>query len=196
MAKRPKQKMVAVPVNLDAAAEFVRRLGEIERERASIESALTEKVEQLKAEATEEAKPLDEESEERLLGLYLFAETNRLALTQDGATKTVKVTTGEFSWRTGPPRIVFKRGTAIEQVVEELRQRGLIQFLRQPPMEPDKEAMLKSSESRALAGSVPTISVEQGEFFTVKPAAEGIEPIERQLKDLRGALAKPRRATA
>ncbi len=188
-----KKKMVAVPANCDEAAEFIRRIAEIERERAKIENALTQKVENLKEEAAAKVKPLDQEFDEALVGLYIFAEVNRRELTKDDTVKTVKLLTGEFSWRTGPWAITFTPGVKKEVIVSDLLKADLPQFVRYPEPEPDKEEMRKTPESRALAAQVPNVQVGQGEFFNVKPSATDVGEIERSLKVLRGKLPKPRK---
>lgn len=160
--KGQKRAVVAVPHSLDEAAKFVARLGQEQREIDRINLALNEKLKDLTAKATAEAKPYQESIAEIVGGLFAFAESRREELTDGGQKKTVELPTGIFGWRMTPPAISLRE---VKEVLVRLKTMGLTQFVRTKE-EVDKEAMLKEPE---LAKSVKGVSITQHEDFLVKP---------------------------
>ena len=157
---------VAAPKDVDEAAAWLERIGDAVRSRTLIETALNEKLAQIRSEAEAEALPYNAAIDQLTRGLQVWAEGNRAVLTRDGATKTVKLgAAGDLVWRMRPPSV---RITGVDAVIDTLRKLGLVRFLR-TKIEIDKEAMLKDP---AKAGEVPGVKVaSDGEDFVVLPAS-------------------------
>ena len=157
--------MVTAPKDMMEAGLFLDRIGAAVRQRAGVESQLNDAVAGLRAEAEARTRPLDLEMEQLTRGLQLWAEANRAALTRDGATKTIKLATGELAWRRLPPKVSIRGG--VDAMIERLQQLTLTRFLR-VKTELDKEAMLKEP---AAAAAVPGVTIgSEGEEFVVSPA--------------------------
>jgi phage host-nuclease inhibitor protein Gam len=157
--------MVRAPKDMEEASIYLDRIGAAMRERATIEGDLNDQVALLRAGAEAKANPIDLEVDQLTKGLQLWAEANRAALTKDGATKTIRLATGEIAWRRLPPKVSIRGG--VEAMVERLQQLSLTKFLR-TKVELDKEAMLREP---AAAKAVPGITIgSEGEEFVVTPA--------------------------
>lgn len=170
MAKKAavKRRAVAAPKDLDEAAEFIREIGAAKREIEEEERKLAEKLDKLKAEARERVKPFEEQIEERLEGLYAYAEAHRVELTEGEKKKTVVVPSGEMGWRWTPPAIVIR---GWKKVLGKLKELGLDRFIRVKEG-PNKEAMLAEVD---VATAVRGIAVTQREEFFVKPSDVELE---------------------
>lgn len=168
-----KRKTVSVPKDLNEANDFIQSIGQAQRVIQKIQSELNEKVIKLQSDAVEKAKEHEEEIEGLLDGLYAFAESNRNELTEHGKRKTVTLPTGEFLWRTTPPKVTIRN---VQAVLAELKKLELTKFIRTIE-EPDKESMLKE---RALAESVKGISITQTEEFAVKPNELKVEVLKKK----------------
>ncbi len=154
--------MPAVPQTLDEADGLIARMGEISRERARIQARLDENVAFAKAEAEATAGPLDAEFERLRGGVQAWAEANRIALTDGGKRKTVKLPSGEIAWREGRPKVVVTDQAA---ALAELQARGGLCVATY--VEIDKQAALRCPE---LLQGVPGARVEAPpEQFVVKP---------------------------
>jgi len=136
-----------VPQNLEEASDFLRRIGAARRAIDAAELKLNGEVERIKAEMVGEIGPYAREAEKLILGLFVFADDRRAELTDGGKKKTVQLPAGELKWRTAPPAVSVQN---TELVIGRLRYLGLDRFLRTPPPEIDKEAILK--EPKAVEG--------------------------------------------
>jgi len=172
LIKRP---VVAVPNDLDEAAEYPKLIAQEHRKIEAIKATLNGKVEELEAKAGEEAKPHSEKIDELVEGLFVFAEGRREELTEEGKVKTVKLPTGFFGWRSTPPAVSLKN---IKAVLKKLKELGLKRFIRIKE-EPDKEAMLKEPE---VAKSVKGVSITQYEEFFIKPLELEVEIVKKLAK--------------
>jgi phage host-nuclease inhibitor protein Gam len=166
---RTRVKVVAeaarAPQSREEAEAMLARLGEIQRDRALIEAALSEDVTARRAMAEAEGQPLAEEADRIVAGLRLWAEANRPTLTDGGRTKTVKLATGEIAWRIRPPSVRLRD---MPMVIEALVNLGLARFLR-TKTEVNKEAMLAEP---VVAASVPGVSIgSEGEEIVITPLA-------------------------
>lgn len=164
-----KREPIPVPQNLDEASDFLRRIGAARRAIDAAELKLNGEIERIKAKAVGEIEPHAREAEELILGLFVFADGRRTELTYGGKHKTVQLPAGELKWRTAPPAVSV---TNVAAVIERLKGLGLDRFLRIPPPEIDKEAILK--EPKAVEG-VKGLKIGQKEFFAVKPSEAAVE---------------------
>jgi len=163
-----KRVVVAVPKNLNQAAQFLALIGKEQRATDMVQSDLNAEVDRLKAKAMADVKPHQEKISQLVEGLFAYAEVHRNELTDGGKSKTVKLPTGWFGWRWTPPAISIRNVKAILVKFKEL---GLKQFIRIKE-EPNKEAMLKEPE---IAKTIKGISISQHEEFVVKPAELEVE---------------------
>lgn len=173
--KKIKKAVVLIPKNLEEAADFIGRIGKSQREIDKIQMELNGRVEKLKAIAVAEAKQCGENISNLAEGVYIFAESQRDALTDGGKRKAVEMLTGSFSWRTTPPAVSIRN---IKAVLAKIKGLGLKQFIRIKE-ELDKEAMLKDPK---LASSVKGVRIEQREEFIIKPAELSLEIVGKSKK--------------
>ncbi len=163
--KRP---VLKVPQDLEEAADFIRQIGEAQREINGIEDHLNRIVAELQERAMDRSRPYTEQIELLRDGLYAFTEAHRDELTEGGKRKTVELPTGVIAWRSTPPAVSLRN---IKAVLAELKRRRLQRFIR-VKKEVNKEAMLREPE---LAGSVKGVTIGQREEFVVKPAELEVE---------------------
>ncbi len=166
MATRIKTKTkTAVPQNKNDCAEYIRQIGdlqrEFERERAAMNdaiSAITAQHQPALADLTERIMALSE-------GVQTWCEAHRVELCgeNDRLGKTANLVTGEVAWRQRPPSVSIRGADA---VLDTLLRMGLGRFVR-VKNEPNKEAMLNEPDAvRGIAG----ISIVTGvEDFIVTP---------------------------
>jgi phage host-nuclease inhibitor protein Gam len=154
---------VPVPQNREEATAALRRIGDLNREVARIDLALSDAAAALKEKAESDAAPLQAEAKALIDGLKQWAEANRDALT-GGKVKYADLGTGKISWRLRPAKVSL-RGK-VEEIVERLKSLGLQRFIRVSE-EVNREAMLADRDAaRAVQGV--TIASE-GEDFIVEP---------------------------
>jgi len=181
MAKKTIKRAVgSIPKSLEEAAEYISRIGEEQREINGIQNRLNEKVEKLKSQAMAETSQREATISELVEGLFIFAESHRNKLTEEGKKKTIELPTGIFGWRITPPAVSLKN---VKEVLTELIKRGLKRFIR-TKQEVDKEAMLKEPE---LAKNIKGVTISQREEFVVKPAELEVE-ITSDVSKLKKAL--------
>lgn len=162
--KRPAE-TAPVPQSRAEAEAMLARLGAVQREQKVIAVALDEVTAQQKARAENEARPLAEEAERLTRGLQMWAEANRLSLTEGGRTKTVRLATGEIAWRARPPSVKI---TNQPGVIERLVHLGLARFLR-TKTEINREAMLAEP---SVASEVTGVAIaSEGEEFVLTPTS-------------------------
>ena len=162
-----KSKAKPVAQTREEAAELVGEIGSLDRQVTAIETRMNEKLAELKAKYEEEARPLNEQIEAKREMVQGWAEANRDELCPDDV-KTVKLTTGNLSWRLNPPSVKVSGG---DTTIENLKGLGFGRFVRTKE-EVNKEAILLEPE--AVKG-VKGITITQGETFAVKPFESEIE---------------------
>lgn len=167
MAKRPTRHKTAaaatpVPQSRDQVTDFIREIGERQRDVVRIQAAMNDELAAVKERFEAEAQPLQARIDALTQGIQIWSEANRDAITQGGKTKTAAFPSGEIAWRLRPPSV---RITGQEAVLDILRRLGLNRFIRSKE-EVNKEAIL--NEPAAVA-TVPGISIQQGEDFVVTP---------------------------
>ncbi|WP_439547822.1 host-nuclease inhibitor Gam family protein [Falsiroseomonas sp.] len=169
MSRTKKAKAVAntVPVPQDAmeADAFVQRIGDAQRRALVLKAALDETIAAAKKRAEAEAATIAQQIQDATRGLQIWADANRTRLTREGATKTVRMPSGEIAWRMRPASISIKEA---EKVLEALlADKKLGRFVR-TKHEIDKEALLKEP---VAAAAIDGITVKSGiEDFVVTPA--------------------------
>ncbi|HAO64749.1 TPA: host-nuclease inhibitor protein Gam [Candidatus Taylorbacteria bacterium] len=175
MAKAKKIDVVQ-PASIQQAAEFIQEIGQSDRQITAINKKLNDRIEKLKTKAIAAAEPLSKRVLELAKGLYEYAEANRAQLTDGGQTKTISLPTGTMAWKNTPPAVHLKN---VDAVIAEINKLGLSErFLRKPPAEVDKEAMLKDQDA---AKSIKGVSIDQDEIFVIKPSESDAE-IKMKLK--------------
>jgi phage host-nuclease inhibitor protein Gam len=137
-----------------------------------IEAEMNDEIAVVKQRYEELALPFKTEIEERSKGVQAWCETNRNAITQDGRTKTVVLTSGEIQWRMRPPKVVLK---GVDMILDKLKRMDLARFIRTKE-EISKEAILAEPEAVAR---VAGISIEQGEDFVIKPFETNLEEVSK-----------------
>lgn len=161
--------LVSVPQSRAEANQFIHKIGDLQRERARIEAAMNDRLAQVKSEFSGQAEGLGHEIAAFMEGIRIWAEANRLALTEKGEKKTVKLAAGEISWRNRPPKVSLRN---IASVLASCKSLGLLQFVRIRE-EPDKAAMLANPDQAAAIAGVKIASM--GEDFIIKPFETGLE---------------------
>lgn len=166
MAKAKKSKTaaakVAVPQSRAEAAEFIRRIGEANRQVVRLQAAMNDRIAAVKAHYEASAAPAAAEAEALTTGLATWCEANRAAIT-GGDKKSADLGTGIVKWRLRPPSV---RISGVEAVIERLRAAGLGKFLRDKS-EINKEAM--QAEPDLARGIVGVTIGSAGEDFVVEP---------------------------
>jgi phage host-nuclease inhibitor protein Gam len=162
---------VAVPQSRDEAALYVKAIGDAQRERERLETAMNQEIADLKAQYEAAGKPHTETIARLKQGVQIWCEANRAALTDNGKTKTAQLATGEVRWRTTPPAVSLKSLKSIIAFIKDRRSFAL--FLRTKE-EVDKEALLKHPEKARL---IPGVTIGQREEFVIVPFETKLEEI-------------------
>ena len=170
--QRVKKTALQLPTSIEEVDKLVADIGELQREMATLEFAMNQQIEALKAHFGPKVDLLSEAIKDKLQAIEAYAASNRVELTQDGKTKTVKLRSGTLSWRF-TPRAVTVRG--VQQVIERLKELGLHQYLR-VKTEIDKQAILANPE-KALA--VEGIKLTRREEFVVTPSYTQVEVVKQ-----------------
>lgn len=159
---------VRAPQSREEAEAMLARLGAIQRDRTMLATALEETLATERSRVDAEDLPLRTEAEDLTRGIQLWAEANRPSLTQDGRTKTIRLSTGEIAWRARPPSVKLRDQNAI---LEFLAGTGLLRFIREK-REVNREAMLAEP---SVARDVPGVTISsEGEEFVVSPLTEQV----------------------
>jgi phage host-nuclease inhibitor protein Gam len=148
----------------------IKQIGDAQRRREEIRTAMNEELAAVKARYEEQAAPHSAVIKELGEGVRIWCEANRAELTRDGKTKTARLQAGEIRWRLRPPSVSVR---AAGLVIEALKRLGLDRFIRTKE-EIDKDAIL--AEPGAVQ-DVKGISVVQGEDFVIVPFATELEEV-------------------
>lgn len=184
MAKKKsvKRTIVAVPKSIEETSEFIRRIGEHQRELDRIKIRTNNQIEKIKEKAVVDSSDHEEERGKLFEGIFIFAQGRRDELTEKGKKKTVHFPTGDILWRLTPPAVSLKN---VMKVIESCISQGFRRFVR-IKREVDKEAMLKEPE---VAKKISGVTIGQKEEFVVKPSETEIE-ISEPTKKLQKVLPK------
>lgn len=168
MPRKAQLKAVSTPVpqTRDEAEQLIYRMGEAQRMVAKIEAEMNDELADVKRRYEIVAEPHNREVEQHFAAVHAWAEANRASLLP-GRGKTVRLTTGELSWRITPPKVVIR---GVEAVLDALKR--LAPHAVRVREEIDKEAI--QADPDAVAG-IKGISISQREEFRVKPFESQIE---------------------
>lgn len=164
-----------VPRSQIEAEQLLGDIGQLQRQVARIEQDMNDKLSGIKQTFEEKAQPLNQEIEAKFKALHAWGEANREELLT-GRLKTVKLTTGEISWRMTPPKVLIRTQ---QVVMETLKRLGMGDLIRTKE-EINKEAILADPER--VAG-IKGIQITQAEEFVAKPfesEIECFEPVKRE----------------
>lgn len=154
--------VTAVPQSRDDAARDIRAIGDLQRERTRLETAMNDEIAVITARYQPEIDTLRNRVQAVSAGVQTWCEAHRAELLK-GDAKTANLVTGEVQWRQRPPSVAIR---GLDAVIETLKRLGLGRFVRTKE-EPNKEAML--NEPQAVAG-VAGISIVTGvEDFVITP---------------------------
>lgn len=157
--------------NREAVNEAIYQIGQAQRERDRITTAMNDELAAVRARYEQDAAPHAGVIKTFGHGVQIWAEANRAELTRDGKTKTVKLAAGEFSWRMRPASV---RITGQGIVLSALKALGMERFVRTKE-EIDKTAILADPDAVA---HVKGITLAQGEDFVIKPFSTDIEEVQ------------------
>ncbi len=171
---------VCMPQNDLEAAKLVKLIGDCQRQITAAENAASAKVAEIQQEVDEVTLPFQEQISQHIdeLFLYFAARSDDAGMVE--GRKTLVFATGEIGEYTSPSSIELKKHVRTEAVIAELERLGLTQFIRFKP-ELNKEAMLLTEKSMAVAAKVPGVRVVKGSTFFVKPN-DGIETASKSSK--------------
>ncbi len=159
-----------VPASRTEVDAAIAKIGEAQRKRDAIRTAMNDQLAAIKAQHEDAAAPHAAVIKHLAAGVQTWCEANRAELTRDGKTKTVKLGSGEVRWRTRP-KSVMVRGAGI--VIAALKRLGLDRFIRTKE-EVDKEAILREPDA---VQDVKGITISQGEDFVIVPFATELEEV-------------------
>lgn len=179
MSKSTRIKTQALPVPKTAAQaeQLLADIGRAQRQVSTIENRMNDRLAKIKQEFEEQAKPLNDEIEQKFAALHAWAEANKGELLK-GKAKTAKLATGELSWRTTPPSVAIR---SVKVVLEILKKQKKLykQFVRTKP-EINKEAILANPE---MVKDISQIKIVKKEEFAAKPYESEIEKVETVNKE-------------
>lgn len=149
---------------------FILQIGEAQRRRDELQTAMNDELSEIKARYEELAAPHAAVIQEFGGAVHIWCEAHRSDLTKEGRTKTAKLGNGEVSWRMRPPKVAVRNESI---VLAALRGLGLDRFIRRKE-EIDRNAIL--GEPSAVS-DVRGIQITQGEDFVIKPFSTELEEV-------------------
>ena len=164
-----KTNAIDAPVTQEQAEALLLDIGKAQREVARIEADMNDHLAEIKDGFEKAAQPYNEDISEKFSALHIWAEAHKDELLK-GKLKTAKISTGELSWRTTPPRVSV-RGK--DEVIEMLKRMKLTHLIRTTE-DINKEAILNEPEAiKGIAG----VSIVQKEEFAAKSFESQIERV-------------------
>lgn len=161
--KLKSQAPVYAPQTLNDCAADIKKLGDLQRQRARIAADMNDEIAKITKRHQPELEALCERIDVLQKGVEIYCTAHRNDLTNGGKVKSANLVTGEVSWRQRPPSVSV-RGT--DTVLETLRQMGLLQFIRTKE-EVNKDAILADTDAvRGIAGITIVSGVED---FSIAP---------------------------
>ncbi|WP_439258283.1 host-nuclease inhibitor Gam family protein [Lonepinella sp. BR2271] len=169
-ASRIKAPTQAVRVQSREEVEIaIKQLGDKQRELQRLTTAQNDEIAVITERYAEPLQALKGEIGDQQQAIQAWCESHRDELTLNGKQKTGYFNTGEVQWRTNPPSV---RITKADQVVENLKTLGMLEFIRTKE-EINKDAILLDPEK---AKTVNGISIKSGvEEFVIKPFEQDVK---------------------
>ena len=133
--------------------DALRQIGENTRDIANYQSAHDEHVAELKKEAAKRALPLQERTAMLEMAIREYTDAHRADM---GNTKSLRLNHGVVSYRKST-KVSLPRGLdKLAAIISRMRDRGMLECIRQSPPEIDKEALKKYSteEVEAVGGKL------------------------------------------
>lgn len=153
------------PKTLDQAAKHLAMLGRRQRQAQRLADRIDAQVARCRDEGNDKLRPVLERMMALFLGLKDFADAHRDELTEQRDKKTVRLATGELSWRNTPPKLEI---ADVDAALKQILKMKITEFVRRPPPEIDKDALKKNPDAaRAIVG----VRITQVEEFRAKPEA-------------------------
>lgn len=166
MRKPTRTKSATLQIRAQSREEteiLIKELGDAQRELQRVTTLQNDEIGAITERYAQPLQELREAVENRQQAIQAWCESHRDELTNNGKQKTGYFNTGEVQWRQNPPSV---RVTKAEQVIENLKLLGLLQFIRTKE-EINKDAILLEPET---AQTVAGIAIKSGvEEFIVKP---------------------------
>lgn len=159
-----------VPQTKDEAIEAIAEIGQRQRERIRIETAMNDELAKIRQGWEAQAAPHLEKIKQLSGGVQLWCEANRDLLTDGGKVKSARLASGDVKWRMRPPSVAIR---AADVVIEFLKKAGLHRFIRAKE-EVNKEAILCEPEAVA---HIKGITITQKEDFVIVPFETELEEI-------------------
>lgn len=160
-----------VPQTRDQVNGAITRIGDLQRERARLETEMNDQIAVIKEKYSQKAAPLTQEIQARSKVVQMWCETNRPELTKEGRVKFHKFSAGEVNWRKLPAKVSI-RGK--DKVIQALKDAELTEYLR-VIYEIDKDAIKRKPH---VANLIKGISVgSEGEQFTITPFETELEEV-------------------
>jgi phage host-nuclease inhibitor protein Gam len=153
------------PQDLDQMAESIRKIGEKHGKIDQIEDELEQEVQKLTKEARGKVAIIEDEILDLFAGMTAFAESRRTKLTQKS--KTTRLPTGTFGWRTIQLSIDISREQAVAAVLEEM---GFESAIRKKPEVKKTDLKKLLAEHREEIELIDGVTInDPRESFWVKP---------------------------
>lgn len=175
VAKKAKQEFeVTLPADDAAANALLEEYGQTFNALAAIQVDMDAALAKVKKEHEDKAEAKAKRLAEIFVTLSAYGAQERERLTDNNATKTVKLAAGEIGWRKNPPSVKMRAKKKIEDAIAEIRALRMPRFLRRK-WELNKQAILDDPEG---AKKLTTLRIETGqeEFFVAPFGAELAEP--------------------
>jgi phage host-nuclease inhibitor protein Gam len=168
--KRDKEKkakegqfVISPPNSLEEVDAYIAEISERQRFLQRIEGNANDAIERIKKNAEDEANPIKKEIEAFVKALHFYCSAKRQEILPPGL-KSLKLMHGVIGWRMSPWRV--GKITNVIILIKRLRRSRLSRFIRRPPPELDKQALLKERELAYQEG----VPFERDELFFVHPA--------------------------
>ena len=165
--KKETAKVVSTITSVDQLNNSVLLLGSLQRTQATQELELQERIATISAEYSSIIEVKDRITD-TVKDIKLYCDENREQLLLHATGKTLALSSGTVQWRTLPRSLEFRKGKKVEDVVLELHEKCMIQFIRTKE-EPNKELMLERESEELVAALVTCYVRKDVEEFSVTP---------------------------
>lgn len=171
------EKSVKAPTNVDEAAELIKEIRKLKRQRDKNYQKLNERIDKIREDTEEKNSAIQTQINMRLKCLEFFANTNRDELTNRGKSKTIKLRGGhKLFWRTST--FSLRLTDTVSVVVERLKALGQLDFVRVKE-EVDVEKLRQHPQ---IVNEIQGIEIiPGGEHFYVQPA--GVKAIKVNVRN-------------
>lgn len=180
MTKKHKPEVMWVPTSEQEVEQALQELATMQRDRLSIEQAISEEVARLRENCRVRVERIDSRSSELTKGIAAYCQVHRDALTDSGKVKTHKFTHGLVKWRLTPWAAIVTGKAKVETVLAALKERGLTQFIRSKE-ELNKE-LLVSNRMEVAEAEIPNLEIQRKEEFVIETIEQSIEVIASSTK--------------